>query len=303
VNFIQNYPDYELWLARTQLLCFMLGMGATLTAAQFTRILRQPRSLIVAAVTQLFGMPLLALGIAQLCGLKGGEALGLIIVAGLPGSALSKLFTFLGRGNIALSISLSVLTTLASLVTMPLLLRLLASGYIPDMPEDFHMPTGEMMLELALFLLLPLATGMVIGRVSGNGGLAKTVARVSFLIGVPLVAVMVAGSLASGRIHPASHGIWVPLTIILFCVLAQQLSMLPFRIFGWPKPDRLAVGIEVTMRNINLALLLIPILFPPHDERLEGLAEGVLFVSLFYAATAMGVGLPLALRHRRSSHP
>ena len=74
-------------------------------------------------MTQLVVIPLLAFGVAHLCGLKGGEALGLIIVAGLPGSALSKLFTFLGRGNIALSISLSVLTTLAAIVTVPLLLQ------------------------------------------------------------------------------------------------------------------------------------------------------------------------------------
>ena len=123
-------------------------------------------------------------------------------------------------------------------------------------------------------------------------------ARVCFLIGVPLVVVMVVGSLVSGRIHPASHGWRAPLTIILFCVLAQQLGMLPFRLLGWPKPDRLAVGIELTMRNINLGLLLLPILFPAHDESLKGLADGVLFVILFYAAAAMGAGLPLALRHR-----
>jgi bile acid:Na+ symporter, BASS family len=297
VNFIkENYADYEIWLARAQLLCFMLGMGATLTAAQFTQVLRKPRSLILAAIMQLFVVPLLAFGVAQLFNLDKGISLGLIVVAGLPGSALSKLFTYMGRGNIALSISLSVLTTLAAIVTVPLLLRLFASDYIPS---DFEMPIGDMIIELVLFLLLPLGIGMVIGRV--RHGLGKKVARVSFMIGVPLVAVMVAGSLASGRIHPASYGWPAPLTIILFCVLAQQLSMLPFRVLGWPKPDRLAAGIEVTMRNINLALLLIPTLFPPHDLELKPLRDGVLFVCLFYAAAAMGAGLPLALRHRLGS--
>ncbi len=298
MNFIQHYGEYELWLARTQLLCFMLGMGATLSVAQFTHILRKPRSLIVAAVMQVIVIPLLAFGIAHLCGLKGGEALGLIIVAGLPGSALSKLFTYLGRGNIALSISLSVLTTLAAIVTVPLVLRLLGSEYVP---ADFHMPISEMMLELVVFLLLPLAIGMMIGRL--RHGIGKKVARVGFLIGVLLVIVMVYGSLASRRIRPMEHGWATPLTIILFCVLAQQLSMLPFRVFSWPKPDRLAVGIEVTMRNINFALLLKPTLFPPDDPHLKELGEGVLFVILFYAAVAMFAGLPLALRHRRSSHP
>jgi BASS family bile acid:Na+ symporter len=71
--------------------------------------------------------------------------------------------------------------------------------------------------------------------------------------------------------------------------------MLPFYLLRWPRPDRMAAGIEVTMRNINLALLLASRLFPEPDA----LGNGVLFVSLFYAAVAMGAGLPLALNHRR----
>ena len=92
------------------------------------------------------------------------------------------------------------------------------------------------------------------------------------------------------------YGIGLPLAIILFCLLGQQLNMLPFRIFGWPIPDRLAVGIEVTMRNMNLALLINAKLFPAETS---DLGKGVLFVVLFYAAAAMGAGLPLALNHRR----
>jgi BASS family bile acid:Na+ symporter len=110
------------------------------------------------------------------------------------------------------------------------------------------------------------------------------------------VAVMVAGSLISGRIEPAAYGWTVPLAILIFCVGAMQLSMLPFRLFRWSKPDAVAVGIEVTMRNINLALLLKALLFPGKDA----VANGVLFVVLYYGGTAMLAGLPLALRYRRN---
>ena len=92
----------------------------------------------------------------------------------------------------------------------------------------------------------------------------------------------------------------VPLAIILFCVLGQQLNMMPFYVLRLPRPDRLAVGIEVTMRNMNLALLLNASLFGAN----EALARGVLFVVLFYAAVAFGpAACPWRSNHRRMCTP
>jgi BASS family bile acid:Na+ symporter len=117
-------------------------------------------------------------------------------------------------------------------------------------------------------------------------------------MGFVFVVVMVVGSLGSGRIHPGEYGWKAPLAMIAFCVLAQQVSMFPFWLFGWPRPDKLSVGIEVTMRNLNLALLLKALLFPATAKGIDPIADGVLFVILFYAGVALGSGLPLALIFR-----
>jgi predicted Na+-dependent transporter len=110
-----------------------------------------------------------------------------------------------------------------------------------------------------------------------------------------VVVVMIAGSLGSGRIHPGQYGIGVPAAIIAFCLLGMQINMLPYRVFRWPRADCMAVGIEITMRNMNLALLINETLFRERPE----FGGPVLFVILFYAGAAMGVGLPLAFNHRR----
>lgn len=290
-----QYPQYEHLLAKWQLLLFMVGMGANLSPREFIEVLHKPRSLLVAATGQLLVIPLIAYGIAHLFRLEAGIAVGLILVAGMPGGTLSKVFTFVGRGNVALSITLSVVTTLAAMGTVPLMLNMLASEYI----QDFEMPLEAMMRELTLFLLLPLGAGMVLTRFWPVW--SPTIAKWCVRIGFVVVVVMVVGSLGSGRIKPGEHGLRVPILIIVFCLLGQQLNMIPFRVFPWPRQDRLAAGIEVTMRNMNLALLLVTILFPPENATLAPLADGVLFVVLFYAAVAMGAGLPLALNHRRMS--
>jgi predicted Na+-dependent transporter len=146
--------------------------------------------------------------------------------------------------------------------------------------------------------LLPLGVGMAVSRRAPVG--RRVFSRWCIRLGFVVVGVMVAGSLGSGRIRPGEYGWATPLAIILFCLGSQQLSMLPFRLRGWPRPDCVSVGMEVTMRNLNLAFLLKALLFPepPPSAPPDPVAAGVLFVILFYAATAMACGAPLALRHR-----
>jgi BASS family bile acid:Na+ symporter len=159
--------------------------------------------------------------------------------------------------------------------------------------SNFSMPIGRVVRDLTLFLLLPLLAGMAVGRL--QPARRARFAAVCIRIGLVFVVLMVVGSFASGRIDVTAYGWRVPLAIILFCVLSQQLSMLPFRVLRWSAADAVAVGIEVTMRNVNLALLLKALLFPGTDA----VANAVLFVVLYYGGTALLVGMPLALRYRR----
>ncbi len=269
----------------------MLAMGTTLALRDFVAVARRPWSFLSCIIVQLGVLPWLAVAIDLAMRLPEGIAVGLVLIAAMPGGAMSKLFSYLGRGNAALSIALTAFTTLASVVTVPVLLQLLVAHYIRP---DFAMPVGDILaFDLGLCLLLPVLAGMLVGRLwpRQRGAIARWCVRV----GLAGVALMIAGSLASGRIAPASYGWGAPLAIIAFCVAGQQLTMLPFYVMRWPRADRMAVGIEVTMRNINLALLLKARLFPEADA----LGNGVLFAVLFYAAAAMGAGLPLALNHRR----
>jgi BASS family bile acid:Na+ symporter len=285
------YPAYELHLARVQLVCFMVAMGTTLAVRDFLAVARRPRSFVAAIVVQLGVLPWLAVLIDQVATLPDEIAVGLVLVAAMPGGAMSKLFTYIGRGNAALSIALTAFTTVASVVTVPLLFQLLVARYIR---ADFDMPVTDILLfDLLLCLLTPLLVGMVVGRIWPIRRAA--IARWCLRIGLAVVALMVVGSLGSGRIEPGAYGWGVPAAIIVFCLVGQQVSMLPFYLFRWPRADRMAVGIEVTMRNMNLALLLKARLFPEADA----LGNGVLFVVLFYAAVALFTGLPLALNHRR----
>jgi len=132
-----SYPQYEYLLAQVQLVCFMLGMGATLSGADFAGIFRSPKYLLAGFAGQYLLAPLLAVALTQWFRLEPGIAVGLVLISAMPGGPLSKVFAYLGRGNLALSISMTVIGTLGSIVSVPVLLRFLAYAHIP---EEFRMP-------------------------------------------------------------------------------------------------------------------------------------------------------------------
>lgn len=290
---LEAYIQHEHLLARIQLVLFMTGMGATLAPADFVRVFRRPAALLLGLTGQLVLAPLLALLIVRVAGLEAGVAAGLVLVAALPGGNLSKVFTYIARGNIALSISLSASATVLCVVTIPLVLHLMTAS---TLPADVDMPTDAIIVnELVLFLLSPLFFGMLLARLLPQA--RKPLAGWLVRAGLAVAVFMVSCSIFGGRIKPLHYGLGVPVAIIIFCLVSQQLSMLPLRLLRWPTPDFVAVGIETTMRNINLALALIALLFPA-SRGPDPVSAGVLFVALFYAGTAFFITLPLALRLR-----
>src|SRR5690606_31486488 len=144
-----------------QLAAAMFGMGATLRLRDFAGVLKQPSGVAIGFLLQMVGVPLIALAFAYGFDMSPGWAVGLFLVRVVPGGAFSNLLTFLGRGNTALSIALTVAATASCIITIPLILALLAPGHLPT---DFELPASKIVFDIFAWLLLPLALGMVVYR-------------------------------------------------------------------------------------------------------------------------------------------
>lgn len=287
------YPKLEYFLAASQLVLAMLGMGATLAPRDFLALAKSPRALLFGVVIQLIVIPPVALLAATLLELPPEVTVGLVLVAAMPGGAMSNIFTFLGRGNSALSIAMTTTSTLVCLLTTPLVLHIFAARYLPS---TVSMPAGEIVVEILWSLLLPLGIGMLLSR--KLGGFRERFTKICIQLSLLFLSLMVVGSLASGRIHITAYGLWVPVGIVTFCVLAQILSMGLAWLVRLSDPDNLAIGIEVTLRNMNLALLLKASLFPIVVGGDNRLTDAVLFVILYYGGTSLWVILLPLIRHR-----
>ena len=279
-------------LVPVQLFLAMLGMGATLTVGDFLKVFAQPRGLAVGLGMQWLVVPALAAGFVGAFSLSPGWAVGLVLVAAVPGGATSNLFTFLGRGNVPLSIAVTTVSTLACIGVIPLVLRLLAAPYLP---ADFSFPTARILRDIALYLLAPLALGMVIRRfwAGGSEAVSKWAIR-----GSVLCIVLIAGSsLGSGRIRLEEYGWGPPLTVVLFLATLAVVVPALVRMVGRPRPDATAIGIEAVVRNVGIGLLLLRFFFPD-----DASANGqILFTCLFYSGASGAFAVPLLLWGRRGA--
>jgi len=279
----------EAVLVPIQLFLAMLGMGATLTVADFLKVFAQPRGLAVGVAMQWLVVPGLAAAFIALFSLSPGWAVGLVLVAAVPGGATSNLFTFLGRGNVPLSIAVTTVTTLACIGVIPLVLRVLAAPYLP---EGFAFPTLRILRDIALYLLLPLALGMVIRRfwAARSEAFSKWSIRGSVLC----IVIIAASSLGSGRIQVQEYGWGPPLVVVGFLLTLTVVAPLLVRLVGHDDADATAIGIEAVVRNVGIGLLLLRFFFPDDPD-----ANGhILFTCLFYSGASGAFALPLLFRGR-----
>ena len=289
------YLRHEWWFAATQLALAMLGMGATLSVADFVGVFRQPRAFVVGAVVQVVAVPLLALALTAVLTPPPGIAFGLLLVAAMPGGAMSNVVTYFARGNVALSIALTAVITLTCIATTPLVLRLLAGELVRD---DFAMPVAAIALDIAVCLLVPLAAGMAVGAVLGTSARRSAFARWCIRLSLTVVVAIAVGSAGAGRLDLGAHHLAPLAAIVLLPILAQVAGTVPGWLLGLSRADLAAIAIETSIRNTNLALLLKASLFPVTPGVADPLADGVLLSALLYGGAAAPLAIPLVFAHR-----
>lgn len=289
------YVRHEYWFAAVQLVLAMLGMGATLTPADFARVFAAPRGFVTGMALQLLLVPAAAYGFIVLIGGSPGVAIGLAICAAVPGGSVTNIFTYLARGNVPLSIALTGITTALCLVTTPLILELLVSPYLP---VQFEMPAAQIATEIALALLLPLAAGMLYLRMFPAS--APQLSRWCVRGALVVIALIVAGALGAGRLDVGRFGLANVGWVLAFIALLATVSSVVPQLLRSPRRDVIAINIEVTVRNTNLGLLIKASLLPAAVGVGDPVGDQALFTILVYAGCGLAFSGALIPWHRRA---
>ncbi|MEM6805278.1 MAG: bile acid:sodium symporter, partial [Bacteroidota bacterium] len=166
-------------LLNIMLFSIMLGMGATLTTDSFQEPLKSPKPFLIGMLSQFGLLPLLGFLIAILFQLSAAMGLGLLMIACTPGGSTSNLYSYYAKGDVALSISMTVASSLAATFMMPLLLKIYSEAL--GIGSEIQIPFSKIMISL-LLLLIPVSLGMLIRKY--NASWAKTVEKVGATIGI-----------------------------------------------------------------------------------------------------------------------
>ncbi|MDF1764622.1 MAG: bile acid:sodium symporter family protein [Oleibacter sp.] len=143
------------------LMLIMTGVGMGIKIADFRRVLVQPKAFLLGAVCQLILLPIIAVGIIEITGLKGELAIGLFILALCPGGTTSNLYTMLAKGDVGLSVSLTAVIGFITPFTIPVL-GMWALTYYSDGVHGFALPVANTWITLMVITVIPVIIGMFI---------------------------------------------------------------------------------------------------------------------------------------------
>jgi len=139
----------------------MFGMGLGLTTADFYRIAQFPKAAAIGLTGQLLLLPLCGFLVASYVPMRPEFAVGLCLLTLCPGGALSNLFTYLGRGDVALSVSMTAFSGLVTVFTIPIGLNL-ALSHFADSSTALSLPVGKTAVQIMMITVIPVALGMMV---------------------------------------------------------------------------------------------------------------------------------------------
>jgi len=251
------YPPIFAWFSGGwmvgALALVMLGMGLTLQVSDFRAILTMPGAVFLAAALQYTVMPFSAYFIAKWLELAPGLAVGLIVVGCCPGGTASNVIAYLARGNVALSIIMTTVSTFMAIIVTPLLTDAFAGAYLPVDPWGLFNTTLQV-------VLLPVLLGMAINHRYPH--LARKMVTAGPLISVTAL-IFIAGSIVALSADTVSSYLGVlALAAGLLHLVGFLLGYFFARIFKYDHTIAITISIETGMQNGGLAAVLAKRNFP-----------------------------------------
>ncbi|MEM9219051.1 MAG: bile acid:sodium symporter family protein [Cyanobacteria bacterium P01_F01_bin.150] len=233
------------------LFIIMLGMGLGLTLHDFKRILVEPKGVILGLTAQLIMLPVAGFFLAQIFPLSPELAVGVVILASCPGGPTSNLMTYLGKGNVALSITLTAISSLITVFTIPLIVNIAMQTFLGE-ATALQLPFLRTVLQIAVITLIPVSLGMVLNYQAP--GLAAMMGKWVKWISLFFLALIIAGLLVRERANVGGFFVqvgWVTLTLM---VLTMTLGYIIATLAKLDNRSTTAITIEVGLQNGTLAI-------------------------------------------------
>jgi bile acid:Na+ symporter, BASS family len=266
----------------------MFGLGLSLTVANFKNIVAFPRAFFIGLGSQMIALPAIAFVILSFGDLPAVYKVGIMILAACPGGTTSGFVTYLFKGNVALSISLTAINSMLTIFTIPIIVNFALQYYLGQQ-SAFHLPLMSSIIQIFLVTLLPAGLGVLVRRVLPVSA-GKVEKQLKYILIVLLAVVYTIKFFAgehSGGTGITGREIW---TIIPYAFAFNVICFVFSIAFGKAAKltmrNAFTIAIEVSLHNTTLALLIGGTLLHNQD-----LVKPALIYSLFSFWSALMFGL------------
>lgn len=222
----------------------MFGMGTSMSINDFVGVLKAPKGVGIGVLCQITIMPALGFILASLSNFPPEIAAGLILIGSSPSGLSSNVMSYLAKANLALSITITTISTLLAPVITPSLMKILAGSFV-------EIDVLAMMWGIVKMVILPVAAGLIFNEIFNRKvkWLVATMPLVSMIANVLIIVIIT----ASGRDSLLSIGLLLILLVFMHNTLGYLLGFWAGRLFGMNKNDCRTLSFEVGMQNGGLA--------------------------------------------------
>lgn len=265
-----------IWIVMPILIVLMFLLGIDLDRTAFAGVRRQPKAVLLGMLGQLVLLPIIAFGVAWALNLPPVYFMGLVLVACCPGGSSSNVFSMLAKGDVALSVTLTALSSIITLFTLPVIMEFV-TRFVSDMSEvQITLPVGRLLVQNIVLLFVPLIAGSIFRHF-----LPTAAARVGRVLGKAAFPALMTLALLfflqySNEIvdNFAILGLSAALLILLAMACSSALS----RLGGFGSAVRRTIVIEVGMQNAAQAIAIAssPFIFNSGEMALPAIIYALL---------------------------
>ncbi|MEM0911238.1 MAG: bile acid:sodium symporter family protein [Pseudomonadota bacterium] len=230
----------------------MFGMGLTLTPPDFTRLVYAPKPVLLGLLGQLIMLPIMAFMLAINFNAPTFIAIGMMVLAACPGGTTSNLFSHIARANLALSVSLTAITTVVCVFTTPFLIKFALAYFSTDKALEFSLIKTS--LGLVLISLVPITIGMTVRHFFANFAL-RTESLFRHLAMIFMIVIIIAICIKERDMLVEAFPL-VFMYALLLNAAATIMGIIVSKLGKLPRRDETTLGIEIGTQNSTMAMLI-----------------------------------------------
>ena len=280
--------ELETTLLGIMMMVIMLGMGASMTFRDFLIAFRKPKGILVGLLSQYMVMPFLGYTLAVLLGLPPAMAVGLILIACMPGGTTSNIFAYFSKGVLALSIMMTTVSTLVAVVTVPALLSFYSG--LAGVTGDYVIPAGNV-AQVLVVLLVPTVLGMFLRKWSANVG--ATIELIGSMLGVVVILFLIASWVPRNYQMLLDTPLPVYVAAIGIGLTGMLLGYWLARALKQDSNRSRTISLETGIQNGPLAALIVTLSFTGIQQ------QEVLFIPILYSLFIVITSSMITVWYRR----